>query len=72
MIHTIFRIVFTTLPLVVIVAMFTKSFNDNGVDGLIMVAKAVTGMAVGVGFLFLIAYLYREKDKLEEGNQHSE
>jgi hypothetical protein len=29
-------------------------------------------MAVGVGFLFLIAYLYREKDKLEEGNQHSE
>jgi len=66
--HTIFRAVFTSLPFIVVVAMFGKAFNEGGVDGLFMVAKATIGMAVGVGFLFLIARLYYQKDKIESGD----
>lgn len=65
MFHTIFRAVFTSLPFIVVVAMFAKAFNEGDVDGLFMVAKAIIGMAVGVGFLFLTSYLYHQKDKVE-------
>ena len=65
MFHTTFRAVFTLLPFIVVVAMFAKAFNEGDVDGLLMVAKAIIGMAVGVGFLFLTSYLYHQKDKVE-------
>ncbi len=68
MFHTTFRAVFTLLPFIVVVAMFAKAFNEGGVDDLFMVAKAIIGMAVGIGFLFLIAYLYYQKDKIENGD----
>tara|TARA_Y100000310_G_scaffold207813_1_gene208339 strand:- start:683 stop:832 length:150 start_codon:yes stop_codon:yes gene_type:complete len=38
-------------------------YEEKGLKGILIVFNSLLGMGVGVGFLFLIAYLFYQKDK---------
>ncbi len=61
--HRAFRFVFTITPFILVSLMFFKMYEEKGLKGILIVFNSLLGMGVGVGFLFLIAYLFYQKDK---------
>lgn len=61
--HKIFRFVFTLGPFVMIGMACHQMYLENGLDGVIMVFKALGVMAIFLGFMFGVCYQVHQSDK---------